>query len=147
MDIVAIQSSSEVHWDTRAEHDALVGLRSVLGNNEATFRSNAQRDLIVASMARETDVLAVLPTGHGKSFAWEVPAYLESNVKSVICSPFVALIRDQLNRAARLNISAVQFNPKAPVDPTATLIFTSWEVTNSQAFKLLVFNNNLYSLF
>lgn len=60
-----------------------------------------QRDAVAAAAAG-ADVLALLPTGSGKSFCFQLPALIEPGV-TVVVSPLVALMADQaleLNRVA-----------------------------------------------
>ncbi len=50
---------------------------------------------IVAAMAAGRDVLAVLPTGAGKSVCYQVPALLASR-PTLVVSPLIALMEDQV---------------------------------------------------
>jgi ATP-dependent DNA helicase RecQ len=64
----------------------------------AAFRPAQQR--VVASVLRGRDVLAVLPTGAGKSACFQVPALALGGL-TVVISPLISLMDDQV-RAARL---------------------------------------------
>ena len=44
------------------------------------------------------DVIAVVPTGAGKSLCFQLPAFMEDGI-SVVVSPLLALMADQLHRA------------------------------------------------
>lgn len=53
---------------------------------------------VMRAMADGRDVLAVLPTGFGKSVCFQLPALLAPQERpTVVVSPLVALIRDQVN--------------------------------------------------
>ncbi len=67
-------------------------LTQFFGFNE--FRSG-QKEIIDAILAGE-NVLAVLPTGGGKSLCYQIPA-LMSNSFSVVVSPLIALMKDQVD--------------------------------------------------
>ncbi|MCS6802054.1 MAG: RecQ family ATP-dependent DNA helicase [Chloroflexota bacterium] len=58
-----------------------------------------QREIIEATIAGR-DVLAVLPTGGGKSLTYQLPALLSEGVTLVI-SPLIALMKDQVDRLSR----------------------------------------------
>lgn len=72
-------------------------LKSVFGFDE--YRPG-QRE-IVEAVAAGRDVLAIMPTGGGKSLCFQLPA-LVSNGVTVVISPLIALMRDQV-RALREN--------------------------------------------
>lgn len=64
-----------------------------------------QQEIIEAVIARE-DVLALLPTGGGKSLCYQLPAIAQGGCCLVI-SPLIALMDDQVSRLLRLGIPAV----------------------------------------
>ena len=55
------------------------------------------------------DVLCVLPTGAGKSLCWQLPAVLHDGL-TVVVSPLIALMRDQVRRLTDLGIPAVSID-------------------------------------
>lgn len=69
-----------------------------------SFRS-LQAD-IVAAVADNKDVLALLPTGGGKSVCFQVPALMREGPCLVI-SPLIALINDQVDHLKQKDIPAV----------------------------------------
>ncbi|MFN8532042.1 MAG: RecQ family ATP-dependent DNA helicase [Dehalococcoidia bacterium] len=74
----------------------------------AAFRPG-QREIVEAALAGR-DVLAIMPTGGGKSLTFQLPALLGDGVTLVI-SPLIALMKDQVDRlAARLPGSATFLN-------------------------------------
>jgi ATP-dependent DNA helicase RecQ len=52
----------------------------------------------IACTMRGEDVLAVLPTGGGKSLCYQLPALLEGQGVTLVISPLVALMKDQLDK-------------------------------------------------
>lgn len=60
------------------------------------FRSYEQ-ELALRSMLTGHDVIAVLPTGAGKSLCFQLPALLRTGT-TIICSPLIALMRDQIDK-------------------------------------------------
>jgi len=55
---------------------------------------------VIEEVLAGRDVLAVLPTGGGKSVCYQVPAILREGVGLVV-SPLIALMTDQVGRLAR----------------------------------------------
>ncbi|RJE79445.1 DNA helicase RecQ [Paracoccus sp. JM45] len=63
---------------------------------------------IVEAVAGGSDVLAIMPTGGGKSLCFQLPALMRNGV-TVVISPLIALMRDQVRalRAAGVNAGAL----------------------------------------
>ncbi len=67
-----------------------------------------QKELIAAAWAGH-NVLGVLPTGYGKSLCYQAAAELLGGV-SVVVSPLIALMRDQVQGLRRIGISAARYD-------------------------------------
>ncbi len=88
---------------------ALEILRQVWGYPE--FRPR-QAQVIEAVLARQ-DVLALLPTGGGKSICYQVPGLVFGGVTLVV-SPLIALMRDQVEGLQRRGCNAVAIDSTLP---------------------------------
>ncbi len=75
-------------------------MQALYGHGE--FRSPAQ-EAALRAMLTGTDLLAVLPTGAGKSLCFQLPALLRPGL-TVVCSPLIALMRDQIEKLQDRNI-------------------------------------------
>ncbi len=64
---------------------------------------------IIDSILSGRDILAVMPTGAGKSICYQLPAILSSGITLVI-SPLISLMRDQVTALAQLGIRAAYLN-------------------------------------
>jgi ATP-dependent DNA helicase RecQ len=86
-------------------------LHSVFGFDD--FRPG-QAD-IVGAVATGRDVLAIMPTGGGKSLCFQLPALLGRGV-TVVISPLVALMRDQVRSLRANGVAAGALTSATPQD-------------------------------
>lgn len=70
-----------------------------------TSFKESQEKIIVASLEGR-DVLALLPTGGGKSICFQVPAMMREGI-CIVVSPLIALIQNQVSNLKKLGIKAV----------------------------------------
>lgn len=63
------------------------------------------QEKIISKILSGTSVLAIMPTGSGKSLCYQLPAKMTSNLVLVI-SPLIALMQDQEEKALSLGIRA-----------------------------------------
>ena len=80
-------------------------LQQYYGYNE--FRPH-QKEIIEAILNKE-DVLAILPTSHGKSICYQLPAII-SGKPSIVLTPLISLMMDQQSNLAKLGIKSCTFN-------------------------------------
>lgn len=73
----------------------------------ADFRAN-QRELI-EQVLDGRDVLAVMPTGAGKSLVYQVPAIVSEGL-AVVVSPLISLMKDQVNALTQAGVRAAFLN-------------------------------------
>ncbi len=71
------------------------------------FRS--PQDLIIDSVIQQRDTIALLPTGGGKSVCFQVPALMMSG-KTLVISPLIALMQDQVDTLISKGIKAKALN-------------------------------------
>jgi len=84
---------------------ALATLKAVFGFD--AFRPG--QDLVVDSVLAGHDTLAVLPTGGGKSLCYQLPALVRPGLTLVV-SPLIALMRDQVSALTRLGVAAASLS-------------------------------------
>ena len=84
---------------------ARAALKTVFGYDD--FRPG-QDEVIGAVLAGE-DVLAVMPTGSGKSMCYQLPAVVDGGL-TVVVSPLIALMRDQVQQMGHVGVAAATLN-------------------------------------
>src|SRR3984893_4935524 len=76
---------------------------------------------IVGAILDGPDVLAVMPTGSGKSLCYQLPALLRDGL-TVVVSPLIALMRNQVAQLQAFGIAAGTLNSTNSRDETAALL-------------------------
>jgi ATP-dependent DNA helicase RecQ len=76
-------------------------LKEIFGHDK--FRSFQEK--VVDTILANKDVLTILPTGGGKSLCYQLPTLLMDGT-TVVISPLIALMQDQIKALNDLNISA-----------------------------------------
>src|SRR5918992_1533629 len=94
-------------------------LRDVLAQHwgYSTFRP-LQREAM-QSVLEGRDSLVVLPTGGGKSLCFQAPAVFAGGT-TVVVSPLIALMKDQVDALRRLGIPAVQIDSSLSMHERST---------------------------
>ena len=77
-------------------------LKKVFGYD--SFRPGQEE--IVSRLLAGQDVLAVMPTGAGKSICYQVPALLLPGI-TIVVSPLVSLMKDQVGALVQAGVAAV----------------------------------------
>lgn len=67
------------------------------------------QDKIIKQLLNKKDVLAIMPTGAGKSICYQIPAMIFSGITLVI-SPLISLMKDQVNTLNEVGIPATYIN-------------------------------------
>jgi ATP-dependent DNA helicase RecQ len=84
---------------------ALEALQRYFGYTQ--FRDGQQK--VIESLLRGTDTLAIMPTGAGKSLAYQIPALLFRGTTLVI-SPLISLMKDQVDALQEYGVPATFIN-------------------------------------
>lgn len=87
---------------------------------------------IVDAVTRGDNVLAIMPTGGGKSLCFQLPALLREGV-TVVISPLIALMRDQVRALRESGVEAGALTSGNTDEETAQV----WGALNAGRLKLL----------
>src|SRR6478735_831678 len=85
--------------------DAEATLKSVFGYD--AFRG--QQSAVITAVLQGDDVLAVLPTGGGKSLCYQIPAILRPGL-GIVISPLIALMSDQVQALEARGVRAAKLD-------------------------------------
>lgn len=124
--------------------------RACLHHLRATFGVNAYRPgqkAAVHALLSGRDVLCILPTGAGKSLCWQLPAVVHPGL-TVVVSPLIALMRDQVQHLASMGIPAISLDSlMSPEEKTVAvemlrqgmvrIVFVSPERLQQKSFRRL----------
>jgi ATP-dependent DNA helicase RecQ len=112
----------------------------------ASFRPG--QEAVVASVLNGADVLAVMPTGAGKSLGFQLPALMLPGI-TVVVSPLISLMKDQVDELNRRDIRAVALHSmmtaearrqatQACLAGTVKLLYVAPERFASEAFMAVL---------
>uniref|UniRef100_A0A3P8T948 ATP-dependent DNA helicase n=1 Tax=Amphiprion percula TaxID=161767 RepID=A0A3P8T948_AMPPE len=112
-----------------------------------SFKSKLQEDVVKAVVRGDRDVFVCMPTGAGKSLCYQLPAVLAEGITLVI-SPLIALIQDQVDHLRDHKIPACSINSKLPAgerrliladlgssSPKLKLLYITPEMVASPSFQ------------
>src|SRR4051794_14675265 len=97
--------------ETATESPALDILRSVFGF--PAFREG--QEAVVSRLLAGQSVLAIFPTGGGKSLCYQLPALLLDGVTLVV-SPLIALMKDQIDFLVSKGVAAARLDSSVPFE-------------------------------
>jgi superfamily II DNA helicase RecQ len=116
--------------------DAKAALRRMAGNPTAEFRS-VQEPVVAAVQQGVSPIVAVMPTGAGKSMAFMLPVLMESSGTTIVVVPLTALRADMVRRCSEAGIACAEWNARHPPD-WAALVFVTPEAAMSETFMTFV---------
>ena len=86
--------------------------------NHNSFRT--PQDQIIEAVNKNNNVIALLPTGGGKSICFQIPALLKEGV-CIVVSPLIALMQDQVDSLNDKGIKAIALTSGIEQDDLVTL--------------------------
>ncbi|XP_061183872.1 ATP-dependent DNA helicase Q5-like [Saccostrea echinata] len=86
-----------------------------------SFKSDLQKRAVKCVFEGKHDVFISMPTGAGKSLCYQLPAVASAGVTLVV-SPLIALMQDQLDHLDLLNIHAETINSKMTAKQRARVV-------------------------
>jgi ATP-dependent DNA helicase RecQ len=90
-------------------HQQLAEARATLSRVWGYDAFREGQEEVLKALLEGRDVLAVMPTGSGKSICYQLPALLRTGL-TVVISPLIALMQDQVQQLRALGIAAGALN-------------------------------------
>lgn len=139
--------------------DVRIGLKRFFGfDNYRTYNGEPLQEKAAKAAIDNKSLLAVFPTGGGKSITFQVPALMSgenSKALTVVISPLQSLMKDQVDNLEKIGIAdAVTINGMLdPIeraksferveDGSATLLYISPESLRSKSIEKLILGRNI----
>ncbi len=143
----------------KSKLDVHKGLKSIFGYDEfRTYDGEPLQEMAVKSAVEGDSLLAIFPTGGGKSLTFQLPAMMSGRAVhglTVVISPLQSLMKDQVDNLAGQSITeAVTINglldPISRADAfervangSATLLYIAPEMLRSKTLEKLLVSRNV----
>uniref|UniRef100_A0A1A9X323 ATP-dependent DNA helicase Q5 n=1 Tax=Glossina brevipalpis TaxID=37001 RepID=A0A1A9X323_9MUSC len=76
------------------------------------FKSDLQKRAVKCAVKKKRDIYVSMPTGSGKSLCFHLPGLMSDGQITIVFSPLLALIKDQIDHLAKWKIPADSLNSK-----------------------------------
>src|SRR5215213_6843071 len=97
----------------RHSREKMVQLHKSLRQTFGLEELRSGQDEVISAVLNRRDILAIMPTGAGKSLCYQLPAlHLEGT--TVVVSPLIALMKDQAEKLEATGVVAEQLNSAQP---------------------------------
>ena len=106
----------------------LINLKNIFGFEK--YKSGQEN--IINEILNKKDILAVMPTGGGKSLCYQLPATLFNGL-TVVVSPLIALMQSQVSQLKLLGVKAESLNSSNTEEENQTTL----KLLNNRKLKLL----------
>lgn len=108
--------------------DKYEALKKYFGHD--AFRKGQEE--VIDALAEGEDVLAVMPTGAGKSLCYQIPALLSEGI-TIVVSPLISLMKDQVTALIQAGVPAAYLNSSL----TPGQLMTATRRARAGAYKLI----------
>lgn len=107
--LALLPQEKEVRVENPREDKIRTALQQVLGTQGVSFRSVEQEQAMHAVLGRQNPLVAVLPTGGGKSLLFTVPAVVEQTGVTVVVVPYRELNNNLVERIQSSGVECIEW--------------------------------------
>jgi hypothetical protein len=122
--------NKEEEEEEEKEDIIIQALQAVLRDDNARFRSPQQEEAVRQAAAQQSPLVAVLPTGGGKSLVFMVPAMLASAGVTVVVAPYAELKRQLVQRCVDAGLDCKPWPEARSSWPRVTLVSAEAAITD-----------------
>ena len=98
----------------------------VLKDNFGFTKFRNGQEAVISRVMAGKNVLAVMPTGGGKSLCYQIPALVNSGV-TIVVSPLISLMKDQVDALKQNGIAAAAINSTIPQEAVNPILRQAYE--------------------
>jgi len=128
------EENSSISTTAAVSSETLKALRKFYNDKRAMFKSPQQAKALQLIMDGKKDVLAILPTGGGKSLLFFLPTLMEQEMTTVVIVPLIAVMQDLRDRCVKAKISCASWDPQSRYHERCHLLFVAVEHAVQPAF-------------
>jgi superfamily II DNA helicase RecQ len=129
-----MEAKQAARWKHLRGADIQTGLQQMMRSGAARFRG-VQREAIQAIVEGAPRIIAVMPTGEGKSLLFQLPAYISPRGLTVVVVPLVALRYDMMIRCAEIGVRAREWEADRQVDDASIVFVTPETAAQNASFR------------
>ena len=100
---------SDLDIDSNPVEEKMKKAKSLLKTHFGYDSFRKSQDKIIENILSNKDVLAIMPTGAGKSICYQIPALVLDGL-TIVISPLISLMQDQVKSLKQANIEACYLN-------------------------------------
>ncbi len=104
----------------------MINPQTILKNTFGYAHFRTGQEQVIKSVLQKQNVLAVMPTGAGKSLCYQIPALINPGVTLVI-SPLISLMKDQIDSLKQNGIEAAALNSATPQEEVNPILRAAYE--------------------
>ncbi|XP_055907995.1 ATP-dependent DNA helicase Q5 [Eupeodes corollae] len=130
------------------DEEIYAGLQKYFGYTK--FKNELQEKAVKCAINTNRDIYVSMPTGSGKSLCFQLPGLLAKKI-TLVFSPLLALIKDQIDHLGKLKISAESINSKMStkdrdrvindlksINPATRFLYITPEQAATESFQSLL---------
>ena len=120
------------------ELQALQALRFVLSDPMAEWTSDHQKNAVLSVLKCDRDIVAVLPTGSGKTMLALLPSLIEKSQITVVILPLRILLFDYSKKLRTMNVPYHMYFPHIPIPGNHNLVLVSADNAKTPHWRMAI---------